>query len=72
MNRSYDEYRETLETFSVKHKISKTNEKHNFHIHDQFELLLNLSDDILCRIGEGIYHLEKNTLLIFKIWICTI
>lgn len=66
MNRSYDEYKETLEPFSVRHKISKTNEKRNFHIHDQLELLLNLSDDICCRVGDGSYHLKKNTILIFN------
>jgi AraC-like DNA-binding protein len=52
--------------FSVKHKISRTNEKKTFHIHDAFELLLNLSEGICCRVGDGVYPLKKNTLLIFN------
>jgi AraC-like DNA-binding protein len=52
--------------FSVKHKISRTNEKTTFHIHEEFELLLNLSEGICCRVGDGIHHLKKNTVLIFN------
>jgi hypothetical protein len=66
LNRSYDEYRENMGIFSVKHKISRTNEKSTFHIHAEFELLLNLSEDICCRVGNSAYHLKKNTLLIFN------
>lgn len=60
-------YYEALQgAFSVRHKITTTPEKASFHIHDEFELLLVLSDGISCETGNAVYHLEKNTLLIFN------
>ncbi len=60
-------YHETLQgDFSVRHKVTATSEKASFHIHDEFELLLVLSDGIRCEIGDKIYPLEKNTLLLFN------
>jgi AraC-like DNA-binding protein len=67
MKYSHEEYRELLNpSFSVTHKIAAINDKFDFHIHDQFELLLNLSDDICCTIGDTTYDVKKNTLLIFN------
>jgi AraC-like DNA-binding protein len=64
---SHKEYREFLQpSFSVKHKITTVNDKYTFHIHDQFELTLNLSDDICCTVNDTTYDLKQNTLLIFN------
>ena len=63
----FEKYREKMyEPFSVRHKITKTNEKYDIHVHDQFELLLIRSDDIRCLVNDGTYILKKNTLLIFN------
>jgi len=63
----YDEYREVFgEIFSVRHKITQTDEKYSFHVHDQFELMLVCSDDIRCLVNDSSYNLKKNTLLIFN------
>jgi AraC-like DNA-binding protein len=63
----YQEYRETFSTsICVKHRISHTGEKLTFHIHDELELLLILSEGIRCRVGDGVYYPAKDTLLIFN------
>ena len=38
------------EDFSIFHKITSANEQHNFHIHDEFEIMLILSDGMMCAV----------------------
>lgn len=54
------------EDFSIFHKITSANEQHNFHIHDEFEIMLILSDGMMCAVGEQTYMLPKNSLLLFN------
>lgn len=65
--RRYAQYKENfIRDFSVEHKVTTQSEKINFHIHDVFEILLNLSDDIQCIIQDQTYILRPNTLLLFN------
>jgi AraC-like DNA-binding protein len=60
-------YKETFDTqIVVKHKVSAVDWMRNSHIHDDFELMLVLSDDIRCMVGDSVYPAPKNTLLIFN------
>lgn len=60
-------YKEKLESdFSITHKVTKSNEKDNFHIHDELEIILILSDGMKCIVGNKTYFLSKNTLLLFN------
>lgn len=54
------------EDFSIFYKITSANEQHNFHIHDEFEIMLILSDGMMCAVGEQTYMLPKNSLLLFN------
>ncbi|WP_283610065.1 AraC family transcriptional regulator [Faecalispora anaeroviscerum] len=63
----YAQYKENFSNdFSIEHKVSTQSEKINFHIHDVFEILLNLSDNIQCMIQDKTYILRPNTLLLFN------
>lgn len=60
-------YREQLnEKFSIRHKITSGDEKHTFHIHDQFELMFLRSDGMRCLIGNKTYLPPRNTLLLLN------
>lgn len=38
----------------------------NYHIHDQFEIMFVLKDNVKCHIDEQLYLLGRNTLLLFN------
>ncbi len=54
------------DSFSIKHKITKIDEKHTFHIHDELELLLVMSEHIKCTVNDKSYFVKPCTLLIFN------
>lgn len=54
------------EDFSVAYKETQGAGIRTFHIHDQYELLLCLSDDMFCNIDKHSYSLQTNTLLLFN------
>lgn len=67
MPTDFELYKEKLEAdFSITHKVTKSNEKDNFHIHDELEIILILSDGMKCIVGNKTYFLPKNTLLLFN------
>lgn len=67
MEKSALPYKEQLqEDFSIRHKVTQTDEKHSFHIHDELELLFVLSDGLQCTVAGKTTILEKNTLLLFN------
>ena len=64
---SYLPYREALGgDYSVRHKRTFSNEKSQFHIHNEFEVLLSLSAGIKLENGEKTYILPHYSLLLFN------
>lgn len=59
-------YQRFGEDFSVTYKESRGVENQTFHIHDDYELLLCLSDDMFYNVGKQCYFVQKNTLLLFN------
>lgn len=55
-----------VSNLSIELKKTNHDEKFTFHIHDEFEILLVLSDNMKCIIGERTYDLPRNTLLLFN------
>lgn len=70
MRRSARYYERLGKDFSVEKKVTSGTANSLPHIHDQYELMLCLSDDMRCDIdiGSGLhkYELSKNTLLLFN------
>lgn len=67
MGNSPEKIKEKMkEDFSIVHKIVTSNEQHSFHIHEEFEMMLVLSDGVKCSVGDKVYLLAKNTLLLFN------
>lgn len=61
------QYFEKLEqVFSVSYKETPGSENKLAHFHDQYELLLSLSDHTVCSIDDKEYYVGKNTLLLFN------
>ncbi len=61
-----NDFRETLwGDFLIKHKVSQII-RHKYHIHEHFEIMLILSDNAVCRIGEKQYPLAPHTMLLFN------
>ena len=49
MDIPFSRYTEKLpEEFSVRHKITETTEKKNFHLHRQMEIIFALSGNLKC------------------------
>lgn len=62
-----ERYKEELaEDFSIEHKISDGPALLHFHSHDAFEIMLLLSDDTRCYIGDSHYVLAKNSVILFN------
>lgn len=60
-------YKELLDhDFSIQHKVTTGDEKHGYHIHDQFELLFLRSEGMRCLVGSKTYFPPRNTLLLFN------
>ena len=67
MEKSLTDYKEIFsDTFSLRHKVTTIDEKHTFHIHDELELFLVLSEHIKCVVNDKTYLVKPNTLLIFN------
>lgn len=63
----YQQYKELLpDDFSIQHKITNKAEKSDFHIHDELEMFLALSDNVKCYLNKKSYVLAKNTMLLFN------
>lgn len=63
----HSRYAETLKgDYSVRHKITFSDEKRLPHIHSEFELLLVHSEGMHAVINERRYELKPNTLLLFN------
>ena len=64
---AYQTYRETLSgDHSVRHKRTYTNEKSQFHIHNEFEVLLSLSPGLKLETGNKTYILPRYSLMLFN------
>lgn len=61
-----DYYERLDQTFSFSYKESVGSGNKHAHIHDQYELLLCLSDDMLCDVDGTVYPVGKNTLCLFN------
>ena len=60
-------YREALAgEFSVQHKRTFSNEKSQFHIHNEFEVLLSLSPGLKLETGSKTYILPHYSLMLFN------
>lgn len=60
-------YYEKLENdFSAEKKVSRGTANRLSHIHEQYELLLCLSDNMFCNIDKRRYRIDRNTLLLFN------
>lgn len=67
MNQSYSQYTEKLpDEFSVRHKITQTTEKKNFHLHRQLEIIFALSDNLKCKFETGTVDIPKNSFILFN------
>ena len=67
MNQAMLKYKEFLqEDFSVKHKITTNTEKQDLHIHDAFELIFVLSDNLYCDIGNHRYMATKGNVILLN------
>lgn len=65
MQKKYEQYKEILkDTYSVKHKISTETENPFYHMHEEFEVCLLLSDHLTCFIDNNSFQVGKNTLLL--------
>lgn len=54
------------EDFQLELKVSQWQENPTYHIHDEYELLLCLSDDMICRVNGKQYEVGRDTLLLFN------
>ena len=64
MDIPFSRYTEKLpEEFSVRHKITETTEKKNFHLHRQMEIIFALSGNLKCKFetGSGGQRNHQNT-----------
>lgn len=52
--------------FSLEFKTSRGQENPTQHIHDEYEMLLCLTDDMFCRVNGKQYEVGGNTLLLFN------
>lgn len=60
-------YNERLENiFSIEYKETSGTSNADFHKHEQYELLLCLSDGMFLKVDKDEYEVEKNTLMIFN------
>lgn len=59
-------YEERLpEEFSIHHKITKTTEKRNFHMHKQLEIIFALSGNLKCQYENGVTDIPQNGIILF-------
>lgn len=66
-NVSRQEYFAKLnEDFCLTLKTSRGQANPTFHIHDEYELLLCLSDNMICRVNGRQYEVGRDTLLLFN------
>lgn len=64
---TFQPYREALSgDYSVRHKLTYTHEKSQFHLHDQFEVLLSLSPGLKLETGSKTYILPHHSLMLFN------
>lgn len=67
MDIPFSRYTEKLpEEFSVRHKITETTEKRNFHLHRQMEIVFALSGNLKCKFETGTIDIPKNGLILFN------
>ena len=67
MNQSYSRYTECFpEEFSIRHKITETTEKKNFHLHKQLEIIFALSGNLKCKFESGITHIPRNGMILLN------
>ncbi|MDO5349185.1 MAG: AraC family transcriptional regulator [Lachnospiraceae bacterium] len=52
--------------FSLKHKITRSNELPRPHYHDDYELFLNLTENLVTMVNGKYYHINPGTLLLFN------
>ena len=52
--------------FSLEYKVSKGTANSDYHIHNSYEILLCLSDNMFCRTDTGNYDIGAGTLLLFN------
>ncbi len=61
------QYHEKLENvFSLEYKDTPGTSNQGFHIHDQYEILLCLSDQMFCRVDKDRYDIGPDTLMLFN------
>lgn len=67
MDIPFSRYTEKLpEEFSVRHKITGTTEKRNFHLHRQMEIVFALSGNLKCKFETGVIDIPRNGLILFN------
>ena len=67
MDIPFSRYTEKLpEEFSVRHKITETTEKRNFHLHRQMEIIFALSGNLKCKFETGEIDIPRNGLMLFN------
>ena len=67
MDIPFSRYTEKLpEEFSVRHKITETTEKKNFHLHRQMEIIFALSGNLKCKFETGEIDIPRNGLILFN------
>ena len=67
MDIPFSRYTEKLpEEFSVRHKITETTEKRNFHLHRQMEIIFALSGNLKCKFETGEIDIPRNGLILFN------
>lgn len=64
--KSWQYYEQLEDVFSVEYKEASGTSNVAIHKHDQYELLLALSDGMFLQVEEDVYDIRKNTLLIFN------
>ena len=66
MDIPFSRYTEKLpEEFSVRHKITETTEKKNFHLHRQMEIIFALSGNLKCKFETGEIDIPRNGLILY-------
>lgn len=67
MNQSYSRYTESFpEDFSIRHKITETTEKKNFHLHKQMEIVFALSGNLECKFENGVIYIPQNGMILLN------
>lgn len=67
MTQSYSRYTENFpEEFSIRHKMTETTEKRNFHLHKQLEIVFALSGNLQCKFENGITPIPRNGMILLN------